>query len=111
MALRWLQASYLALIALQPGWHALWPGGAHSWVLAAVCATPLLLPLRGVLMGSLRSITWGGYLVMLYLLIGVTEAWSSPPQRIPALAQSLLVVAYVAAALAFSRRETPPSTK
>ena len=47
--------------------------------------------------------TWAGYLMMLYLVIGVMEAWSNPSQRIPALAQTLLVVIFVGSLLVFSR--------
>ena len=101
-----LTGSYLALLGLQVVWHALLPRpmGAGSWLLAVLAAIPLLLPLRGLLAGSLRSMTWAGYLVMLYLIIGIMEAWSNPPQRIPALLQTLLVVIFVASVLVFSRK-------
>lgn len=94
---------------LQPLWHALLPppAGSGDWRLALAAVLPLLIPLRGLLNGSLRSVTWAGYLLMLYLVIGITEAWSNPAQRIPALAQALLVIVFVAAALAFSRPKTP----
>ena len=61
--------AYLALIAMQLLWHALLPppNGTGSWALATIAVIPLLFPLRGVLAGSLRSMTWAGYLVMLYL--------------------------------------------
>jgi uncharacterized membrane protein len=99
---RW---SWLALIVLQPLWHALLPQplGAQSWPLAAVATAPLLLPLSGLWRGSLRSVTWAGYLSMLYLIIGVMEAWANPPQRITALAQVLLVGVFVISAVALSR--------
>lgn len=95
------------MIGLQFLWHALLPQpmGNRSWLLAVIAATPLFLPLRGLLAGSLRSMTWAGYLVMLYLIVGVMEAWSNPAQRIPALAQTLLVVVFVASLLKFSRSE------
>jgi uncharacterized membrane protein len=101
-----LTTAYLALIVLQPAWHALAPSprGNESWVLAGVAVLPLLLPLRGLLAGSLRSMTWAGYLVMLYLVVGVMEAWANPPQRIPALIQVGLVVVFIGGVLAFSRR-------
>lgn len=101
-----LKAAYLALIILQPLWHALLPPpyGAGNWVLAAVATVPLLLPLKGLLGNSLRSMTWAGYLVMLYLVIGIMEAWSNSPQRIPALTQTALVIIFVGSVLAFSRR-------
>jgi len=100
-----ISGSYLALIILQAVWHALLPRplGAGNWWLAVLATVPLMLPLRGVLSGSLRSMTWAGYLVMLYLVVGVMEAWSNPPQRAPALAQTMLVVIFVGAVLAFSR--------
>ena len=101
-----LTGSYLALLGLQVVWHALLPRpmGAGSWLLAALASIPLMLPLRGLLAGSLRSMTWAGYLVMLYLIIGVMEAWSNPPQRIPALLQTLFVVIFIASVLVFSRK-------
>jgi len=101
-----LTIAYLALIVLQPAWHALAPSplGNESWILAVVAVVPLLLPLRGLLAGSLRSMTWAGYLVMLYLVVGVMEAWANPPQRIPALTQVLLVVLFIGNVLAFSRQ-------
>jgi uncharacterized membrane protein len=97
---------YLALIALQTLWHSLLPPphGAGKWWLALLATVPLLLPLRGLLAGSLRSMTWAGYLAMIYLVIGVMEAWANPAQRVPALAQVLLVAVFVGAVLAFSRQ-------
>jgi uncharacterized membrane protein len=104
-AFRIVSLSYLALVLLQPVWHLILPPpyGARLVWLAVLATVPLLLPLKGVMQGSLRSMTWAGYLVMLYLLIGVTEAWSNPPQRGPALLQVLLVILYVISLLKFSR--------
>lgn len=104
--LRAAQGCYLALIGLQVAWHGLLPSphGADSWALAGLAAAPLLLPVKGVLGGSVRSLTWAGYLAMLYLVIGVTEAWANPPQRVPALLQIGLVAGFVAGTLVFSRR-------
>ena len=100
-----MTASYLGLLILQPLWHALLPEpmGYGSWLLALAATAPLLLPLKGLLKGSLRSMTWAGYLVMLYLIIGVMEAWSNPAQRLPALAQVLLVVIFIGSLMVFSR--------
>lgn len=47
---------------------------------------------------------WAGYLVMLYLVIGVMEAWASPPQRAVAGVQIVLVAVFVGSVLAFSRQ-------
>lgn len=114
-AVRWAQVArwcWLALILLQPAWFAVLPAptGSGNWALAAAVTLPLLLPLGGVWRGSLRAITWAGYLAMLYLVIGVMEAWANPPQRLPALLQVTLVAIFVGSALGFSaaiRRQTP----
>jgi len=100
------RGSYFALVALQTAWHALLPTptGSGSWLLAGAATLPLLLPARGVWRGSLRSMTWAGYLVMLYLVIGVMEAWANPDQRAPALLQIVLVAVFVGSVLAHSRR-------
>jgi len=101
------RASYFALIVLQTAWHALLPApaGSGSWVLGAIATLPLLLPALGVWQGSLRSMTWAGYLVMLYLVIGVMEAWANPAQRLPALLQVFLVAVFVGSVLAYSRQK------
>lgn len=97
--------SYIAVLALQPIWHALLPApyGASRWWLGLVAAIPLLLPLKGVLKGNVRSMTWAGYLLLLYLVIGIMEAWSNAPQRVPALIQTGLVALCISAMLGFSR--------
>ena len=101
-AARW---SWLCLILLQPVWLGLLPppAGPGRWALAALATLPLLLPLAGVWRGSLRTVTWAGYLAMLYLVIGVVEAWANPPQRPVALLQVVLVAVFVGSALGFSR--------
>lgn len=105
-AARWI---YVALIAFQSIWHALLPppAGNGNWVLAALATAPLLIPLRGVLRERIRDLTWAGYLSMLYLAIGVMEAWANPPQRVAALLQVALVIALVASILAVSRPRRP----
>ena len=99
--------TYLALIFLQPVWHALLPSplGSGLWWLALVATAPLLLPLNGILKGNIRSMTWGGYLLVLYLVIGIMEAWSNPPQRLPALLQTLLVSLCIYSMLRYSREQ------
>lgn len=112
-AARWAQAarwSWLALILLQPAWFAVLPAGAGNWALAAAAMLPLLLPLGGVWRGSLRAMTWAGYLAMLYLVIGVMEAWANPPQRLPALLQVTLVAVFVGSALGYSASSTKNSS-
>jgi uncharacterized membrane protein len=96
-------AAYLATLTWQPVWHWLLPhplGAGNAW-LALALGLPLLIPLAGLLRGTYRSMIWAGLLLMLYFTIGVMEAWSNGPQRLPAMVQVVLPVLYL---YAFRRR-------
>jgi len=101
--------AYLAVIVLQVLWHGLLPApaGNRNWTLAILAVIPLLLPMRGILGGRIRSMTWGGYLLVLYFVVGVMEAWSNPPQRLPSLAQVALVLLYTAFLVRLTGRKKP----
>jgi uncharacterized membrane protein len=101
--------TYLALLLLQITWHGLLPRpwGSQNWILAVVASLPLLLPLAGIAAGRMRSMTWGGFLAVLYFVIGVMEAWSNPAQRIPAIIQIVVALAYCGLFASYSRQ---PST-
>ncbi|MCI2808682.1 DUF2069 domain-containing protein [Eoetvoesiella caeni] len=70
--------SLVALIALCLVWELgvapLKPGGS----LLVLKALPLLLPLRGVLKGSLYTLQWSSMLILLYFMEGVVRAYSDP---------------------------------
>jgi len=90
-------AAYFGTLAWQIIWHGLLPPplGARNIWLAIIACVPLLIPLTGMAHMNYRSMIWAGLLLMLYLAIGVMEAWSNPPQRLPALVQVALVVFYL----------------
>jgi len=96
-------AAYLGMLAWQVIWHGLLPppwGSQNLW-LSVVACLPLLIPLAGLARKHYRSMIWAGLILMLYFTIGVMEAWSNPPQRLPALIQISLAVFYL---LAFKKR-------
>ena len=96
-------ATYLGMLAWQLIWHGLLPppwGSRNLWMGLIACL-PLLIPLLGLARQHYRSMIWAGLLLMLYFTIGVMEAWSNPPQRLPALVQVSLAVIYL---LAFKKR-------
>ena len=88
---------YVAIFFLQPIWHGLLPVplGNQSLALTLLSTSPLVIPLGGILLRQMRSMIWGGYLVVLYFIAGVMEAWSNPPQRVLALLQVGLALLYV----------------
>jgi uncharacterized membrane protein len=102
-----VRLSYAANLAWQVAWHALLPrpmGSQLPW-LALLALAPLLLPLAGVMRLQPRSITWASYLLLLYFVAGVTEAWSNPPQRLAALVQIVLACSCIALMDTFSHRQ------
>lgn len=106
---RALQAAYALVLLLQVAWHWLLPQpqGNRNWVLAVIATLPLLLPVAGILAGRVRSMTWGAYLLVLYFVLGIMEAWSNPPQRILALSQVALTLLYFTCLLVLVRRKAP----
>ena len=88
--LRWC---YLALIF----WQIIWlgflvtPHGPQLGWWSLMISAPLLLTLRGVWNTDPKGINWASYLLLFYFMLGVSEAWSSPDQRIAALTQLALV--------------------
>lgn len=99
-------ATYLGLLLLQPTWHLLLPDpwGSQNWILALIASLPLLLPISGIAAGNFRSMTWGGFLAVLYFVIGVMEAWSNPDQRLPACVQIVLSLGYCGVLIFHARR-------
>jgi uncharacterized membrane protein len=88
--LRWC---YVALFAWQAAWLGYLPepyGPNLGWP-GLLIAAPLLLALKGIWQTDPRGINWASYLLILYFLLGVSEAWSAPAQRAAALFQLLLV--------------------
>lgn len=70
--------SLLLLIVLCLAWELrvapLRPGGSYL----VLKVLPLLLPLRGVLKGSVYTMQWACMLILLYFMEGVVRAWSDP---------------------------------
>ena len=92
-------------MALQWVWHALLPtpwGNTNPW-LALFLFIPLLLPLRGVLKAVHRTMVLAGFLLLLYFIGGITEAWSTPPQRWLALLQTFLCAGYFTGIVLWTR--------
>lgn len=106
----WLCASaaLVALIVLGLAWE-MWlaplrPGG--SWLVLKV--VPLLLPLPGILHGRRYTFQWSALAIWPWFVEGAVRAWSDPgPSARLALVEAALALAFVAAAVAYSRSTRP----
>ena len=92
-------------------WHALIPvpAGNENWIMAIVALIPLLLLTAGVMKASHRSLVFGSFLVMLYFIVGIMEAWSNADQRLAAIVQVALSCAYFSALILFNRPVQAPA--
>lgn len=86
-------AAWAALAALQLLWHAwlLPPQSMPVALLLAITVIPLLLPLAA-LRQPRRALLWVGILALFYFCHGVAEAWSSPVERVLAVAEIALAL-------------------
>lgn len=103
---RLMLLSWWLLTALQLAWHGLVPPplGNQNWILASVAVAPLLALAHPVLKGGVKGRFWGMLLVMLYFMAGITEAWSNPGQRVPAVLQVIACLGYFSAMVWLNRR-------
>ena len=96
-ALRVAIASLVALLALQPLWHA-WlappkPGLLVPTLVLAIA--PLLLSLWIAAKSLRRGVLIGGMVCLFYFSHGIAELWSGAAPRWPALAETVLALVVV----------------
>ena len=96
--------SLIALILLCLAWEAvlapLRPGGS----LLVLKATPLLLPLFGILRGKRYTYQWSSMFILLYFTEGVVRAWSDVGLSAQlALLELLLTLLFFVCAIFYAR--------
>lgn len=107
--LRLAHAATLGGILLLLGLLVLWYGvlqPAPIWL--ALFALPLLLPLRGLIRGRAYTHAWTSFLILIYFIHGVVEAWANPGARLLALGEILLSVGVYTGAILFARWARQP---
>ena len=98
-------ASWFSLFALLLSWNTLLAPSTRfpiSLVLIVMIG-PLLFPLRGLLYGKAYTHAWASFLIMLYFIHGVQEAWAGPEERLYALLEILFSVIFYVSALMYAR--------
>ena len=92
--------SYIALVGLILIWY--------GWIVPSLAALillllPLLFPLRGILKGNPYTHAWSSFLILLYFIHGVVEAYANPPVRMWALLEVLFSVTFYTGAVLYAR--------
>lgn len=92
--------SYITLIGLLLGWY-----GIHDPSPVALIALllPLLFPLRGLLKGDPYTFAWSSFLILIYFIHGVVEAYANPAVRLLAGFEILCSVAFYSGAVLYAR--------
>jgi len=92
--------SYLALVGLLLGWYGL---KNTSPVALIALLVPLVFPLRGLLQGNPYTFAWSSFLILIYFIHGVVEAYANPAERLPALFEILFSVTFYSGAVLYAR--------
>jgi uncharacterized membrane protein len=100
-----------ALVLLQLAWHGLMfpPAQLSILLVLGITVVPLLLPVFS-LPDKRRALLWVGILSLFYFCHGIAEAWSSPPERVPALLEiglTLLLIGTLGAGVRRPKAPTP----
>ncbi|MDH5572844.1 MAG: DUF2069 domain-containing protein [Gammaproteobacteria bacterium] len=98
-------ASWFSLFALLLLWNTLLMPSTRFPVslVLIVMVGPLLFPLRGLLHGKAYTHAWASFLIMLYFIHGVQEAWANPEERIYALLEILFSMVFYLSAIMYAR--------
>jgi len=103
---RWLTlASYFALLTLLMLWQTVLapPQLLPISVVLVLLVGPLLFPLRGLLHGRPYTHAWTSFLVLIYFIHGVVEAYSNPAERLYAGLEILFSVLLYSGSLLYAR--------
>jgi len=101
---------YFGLFALTLLWVTMLfpPVRIPTSVMLLIFVGPLLFPLRGILHGKTYTHKWTAFLVLLYFMHGVVEAWANPAARWLAIAEILLSIILFTGCIFYVRLANPP---
>jgi uncharacterized membrane protein len=77
-------AGFFGLFILSMLWYTVLapPTSIPVALILLLTVTPLLLPMRGLLNGKLKSCSWAAYVSLLYFIHGSIETYSNPSERL-----------------------------
>ena len=92
--------SLLALVTVIVLWYGLLFPAPLILVLLLL---PLVFPLKGLLKGNPYTYAWSSFLIFIYFIHGVVEAYANPAARSLALLEVLLSVTFYTGAVLYAR--------
>ena len=92
--------SYIVLSGLLLGWYGFYD---PSPITLITLLLPLVFPLRGLLQGNPYTFAWSSFLILIYFIHGVVEAYANPAARLPASFEILCSVTFYSGAVLYAR--------
>ena len=97
-------SGYFTLLIVLILWHGFfYPAELRPWVILVFIILPLLFPMRGLLKEKPYTYAWTSFIILLYFIHGVVEAWANEPQRIFAFIEIFLSVQVYIGAIYYAR--------
>jgi len=76
------QAGYFGLLIFLPIWHLiLVPSVMDKYITLLLTVGPLLLPMWGILKRKPYTYAWSNFIVLIYMIHGLTLIWDRPDER------------------------------
>jgi uncharacterized membrane protein len=85
------QAGYFGLLIFLPIWHLiLVPSVMDKYITLLLTVGPLLLPMLGILKRKPYTYAWSNFIVLFYMLHGLTLIWDRPDERVYVIIELIL---------------------
>jgi len=95
---------YFALLLLLIVWHGfIFPANKQPWLILGFIIAPLLLPLKGLLNEKPYTYAWTSFIILIYFIHGVVEAWANENERILASIEIYLSIQVYIGAIYYAR--------
>lgn len=97
-------SGYFVLLFFLVLWHGfLYPAEKSPVMVTAMIIAPLLFPLSGLIKEKPYTYAWTSFIILIYFIHGVVEAWANDEQRILALIEIYLSTQVYIGAIYFAR--------
>ena len=81
----------------------MFPADKQPWVILGFIIAPLLFPLKGLLKENPYTYAWTSFVILLYFMHGIVEAWANDKERVYAIIDIYLRVQVYIGAIYYAR--------
>ena len=97
-------SGYFALLVLLIAWHGfIFPAAKQPWLILGFIIAPLLFPFKGLLNEKPYTYAWTSFVILLYFIHGIVEAWANETERVFAIIEIYLSVQVYIGAIYYAR--------